>query len=243
MTQVESMPMWLGTMSAASRRPRAAARSRRSRQPVSPPSSSAIRYSATEYADASASTLPRRCLISREAGLRSQMPMSHRPVKPRDRSSSSSSSGTWSRRPMPRPYWRESWASQTYVDFATRTSSAIQSRSSLKASGSSAEPAKPARAPGRASPPSGGPRRWRRKASRSASSRSRSWRSMATRSAGSSQPAHASRTQRSCAASECGATRAGSRRRWSSGRAGAVRSRSGSSGGTSAPFSARTSIG
>ena len=44
MTQRESMPMWFGTMSLASRMPRAATRGRAGpRRPLSPPRSSAIR--------------------------------------------------------------------------------------------------------------------------------------------------------------------------------------------------------
>ena len=70
----------------------------------------------------------------REAGLRSHTPISQRAVNPRRAIVSSSPSGTWSSRPMGRPYARESCSSQTSVFFAIITTRGIQSRSALKAS-------------------------------------------------------------------------------------------------------------
>ncbi len=79
-----------------------------------------------------------RRLISREAGLRSQSPISQSAVKPRRESRSSSSSGTWSSRRISRPYARESWSSQTSAFLAIMTVRGIQSASVLNASRSSA---------------------------------------------------------------------------------------------------------
>jgi hypothetical protein len=82
-------------------------------------------------------------LMNRDAGLRSQTPISQRAVNPRRARVSSSSSGTWSSRLMGRPNARESWSSQTRVFFAIITTRGIQSRSALKPSDAISGPSPP----------------------------------------------------------------------------------------------------
>gem|GEM_PF-6129900 len=91
------------------------------------------------------------CLTRRDAGLRSHRPISHKPVMPASERASSSSSGISSSLRMERPYFRDSWSSQTEAFLAMRTREDIQSTSGLKFSGSGSSGRGPAGPPKRAS--------------------------------------------------------------------------------------------